>query len=66
MNKLKPCPFCGGDMMLCGSSREKRFIILHKNLRSCYFYQFEIDWQTVNSFEDATKAWNRRKTNEND
>ena len=57
---LKPCPFCGGDMMLCGSSQDKKFIISHKNLRSCYFFDFEIDWQTVNSLADAAKAWNRR------
>lgn len=58
--KLKPCPFCGGEMMVCGSSRLRRFTISHKDLQSCYFHSFEIDWQTVGSLAEATEAWNRR------
>lgn len=59
-NNLKPCPFCGGEMYIVGSSRLRRFTVCHKDLRSCHFYAFEIDWQTVRSFEEAKQAWNRR------
>lgn len=60
MFRLKPCPFCGGEMTVSGSSRLRRFTINHKGLRNCYFYSFEIDWQTVGSLAEAIKAWNRR------
>lgn len=62
--KLKPCPFCGCEMMLYGSSRLRRFTFSHKGLQSCYFHSFEIDWQTVGSLAEATEAWNRRDRNE--
>ena len=58
--KLKPCPFCGGEMTVYGSSRLRRFTISHRNLRNCHFYNFEIDWQTVGSIAEAIEAWNRR------
>ena len=58
--KLKPCPFCGGEMTVCGSSRLKRFTISHRGDRKCLFYAFEIDWQTVSSIAEAIEAWNQR------
>lgn len=61
--KLKPCPFCGGEMNISCSSRIRRFTISHRNLRNCHFYSFEIDWQTVGSLAEAIKAWNRRADN---
>lgn len=56
--KLKPCPFCGGEMCIIGSQR--RFSISHKGLRNCHFYKFEIDPQTVRNFAEAIEAWNMR------
>lgn len=64
MIELKPCPFCGGEMTVSGSSRLRRFRINHKDLRSCYFFSFEIDWQTVGSLAEAIEAWNRRVTDD--
>lgn len=66
MTELKPCPFCGGEMTVSGSSRLKRFVINHKGLRCCYFFRFEIDWQTVGSLKEAAEAWNRRASDEID
>lgn len=57
---LKPCPFCGGEMTVSGSSRLKRFTVSHRGDRECHFYAFEIDWQTVNSIAEAIEAWNKR------
>lgn len=63
--KLKPCPFCGSEMTVCGSSRLKRFTISHRGDRKCHFYAFEIDWQTVDSIAEAIEAWNKRAEPEN-
>jgi len=58
MEQIKPCPFCGGEMCITGSQRQ--FSISHKGLRSCYFYKFEIDPQTVKNSTEAIEAWNKR------
>jgi hypothetical protein len=66
MTKLKPCPFCGGEMVISGSSRLRRFTVSHRNLRECHFYSFEIDWETAGSIAEAIQAWNRRKDKDNE
>lgn len=63
--KLKPCPFCGGEMCIISTlyfvgGSQRRFLISHKGLRNCHFYKFELDPQTVRNSAEAIEAWNRR------
>lgn len=62
MIKLKPCPFCGGEVMLSYSSKGY-FEFRHKMYGVCPFNEFRI-WiepiKDVACFEDAAEAWNRR------
>lgn len=64
--ELKPCPFCGGEVVVSGSSRLRTFIVSHRNPRECHFHHFKIDWKTAGSLAEATKAWNRRKDKDNE
>ena len=65
MTELKPCPWCGGEMTLHGSSRLRRFTINHKAKNpDCPFFAFEIDWKTAGSLAEATEKWNRRVTDD--
>ena len=58
--KLKPCPFCGQEVTLRSTSVTKSFVISHKGLRNCAFYNFEIPWEVGESLINATTLWNRR------
>lgn len=60
MSKLKPCPFCGKEVTVVSSSLRKGFLFLHKGLRNCPFYRFEIAWDTAKTLREATELWNRR------
>ena len=57
---LKPCPFCGKNVVLMSSSEKRMFIFSHANLRSCQFYKFEMSWECAKSLTEAKKLWNRR------
>lgn len=57
---LKPCPFCGNEVTLIGSSRSETFIFSHKGLRNCPFFHFEMSWECARSLKEATELWNRR------
>lgn len=63
MDKLKPCPFCGGEMYVCYTSVTRAFVFMHKdNLAECMFPEFVtyFDDYDINSLSEAAKAWNRR------
>lgn len=64
MSKLKPCPFCGKEVTVVSSSLRQSFLFLHKGLRNCPFYRFEIEWLTTKTLREATELWNRRAEKE--
>ena len=66
MTKLKPCPFCGGEVSMYGTSRIKRFTIIHKDQKRSCFVELEFDWRVCGSIADTTEAWNRRVKDEAD
>ena len=58
---LKPCPFCGREVVLVSDSIKRVFIFSHANLRSCPFYTFEMSWECAQSIKEAKTLWNRRR-----
>ncbi len=60
--KLKPCPFCGGEVWLFYSSKGN-FEFKHKYDSGCAFDSFQI-WikpkKNVSCLADAAEEWNRR------
>ena len=58
MNKLKPCPFCGGLAKITGSQycTDMRWVIC----KDCHASTTVLD-----SEEEAIEAWNRRVTDGN-
>ena len=64
MSKLKPCPFCGKDVTMYSTSRKHAFIIEHKALNNCAFYEFDIPWESAESLAQAKEMWNRRDADE--
>ena len=63
-SKLKPCPFCGKEVTVTSSSLNQKFLFLHKGLRNCPFYRFDIAWDTAKTLREATELWNRRAESE--
>ena len=63
--KLKPCPFCGGDVMIYYSSMTKGFYVTHRNgYESCFLITPALMHGDFKSLQDAHDAWNRRASNE--
>jgi len=63
MNKeLKPCPFCGGDVVLNKFDDPWAvFKCVNKNEIACFV---GVSFNFVTSEEEAIKAWNRRPEGE--
>jgi hypothetical protein len=57
---LKPCPFCGKDVVLVSNSEKRMFIFSHANIRNCPFFKLEMSWECAPSFKEAVTLWNRR------
>lgn len=55
MEELKPCPFCGGEVMVSSSPLTNRFAVLICNPGKSQFYNFEIGWQMVYDLAYATE-----------
>ena len=64
MTKLKPCPFCGKDVTMYSTSRKHAFVVEHKALNDCAFYEFDIPWEFGESIKHAAELWNRRISDE--
>lgn len=67
MEKLKPCPFCGGAVSVCYVSIFKAFVFTHKDeFADCMFPELVayFDDYDISSLEHAAAAWNRRANNE--
>jgi hypothetical protein len=68
MDKLKPCPFCGGEMNMTYSTPDQEFHLWHKmpdpvcSLGEPFIIPTN---RIVSKREDAVKAWNRRVNNGN-
>ena len=61
MEKLKPCPFCGGEVILSYSSKGS-FHFRHRAYDGCMFFEF-MSYITPNgcgSLAEAAEAWNKR------
>lgn len=58
--KLKPCPFCGKAVRMFSSSTLNAFVVDHKTLNHCAFYEFHIPWEIGEHLEHAAELWNRR------
>ena len=66
MEELKPCPFCGGEIEERGGScnYNKGIITLDLKCEKCgTIFKFKSKW-TVNPYEEAIEAWNRRTESE--
>ena len=60
-NKLKPCPFCGGEVSMVYNSQSGVFKFWHKGLNAhkdcCVSEPILVD---ADSLADARQKWNRR------
>ena len=67
MEKLKPCPFCGGeaDSRIVYGRRKAMFYYVRcsKCLAQTFYFPYKNTERTgVNPAEEAIKAWNRRES----
>lgn len=58
--EMRPCPFCGGEMMVSFASRPRRFVFRHKRAGGCVFCAFVVDRVVAGTLAEAIEAWNRR------
>ena len=59
MEKLKPCPFCGGRVSITYNSREKEFAVWHTKAR-CFVEPLWISGDDAKTLNEAYAFWNRR------
>ena len=61
MDKLKPCPFCGGKVSLTYYSADNTYNFWHSGVNSCAAADpIRFDGEYVKSLKEAAEAWNRR------
>ena len=63
VEKLKPCPFCGGDVYPVYSSMTKKYYMYHyeRNENPCCIEKFELSGlRGLKCLKDAYVAWNNR------
>lgn len=59
MDKLKPCPFCGGRAVMIGAPfTHDRFLVACKNRGDACKCEPCTNW--FDTREEAAEAWNRR------
>lgn len=65
-DKLKPCPFCGRDMILCDTEFSDFFAYYHKGKHlSDYLCPFALGGTIhVATKKQAIEIWNRRYDND--
>lgn len=61
-NDMKMCPFCGGKVYPCYSSRTERYYVLHYKTRHlCSIQEIVMrDDVGIKSLADVREEWNRR------
>lgn len=63
MSELKPCPFCGGEIVNtsgCANNRTKIMTLNNKCLKCGTTFSFKAKF-TNNPYGEAIEAWNRRE-----
>ena len=65
--RLKPCPFCGGDVTIYCSSATNGYYFMHNNkqgkAKNCILLTPSTICGKYKSLKDAYEAWNRRGEN---
>lgn len=57
---LKPCPFCGKNVVLISNSQTRKFVFTHASIKDCPFYEIKMSWDYALSLTEAKELWNRR------
>lgn len=62
MNEMEPCPFCGGKVYPCYSSKTELYYVLHYKTRHlCCIQEIVMrDDIGIKSLADVRDEWNRR------
>ena len=60
--KLKPCPFCGGEVELIDERYDSMYGSYHERNITCHTCGVALQEQT-NGLEPLIEAWNRRDGN---
>lgn len=60
MERLKPCPFCGGKVSVTYNSAERAFCFWHETVSCVIEEPFKIDRAFAGNLEEAAEVWNRR------
>ena len=64
MEKLKPCPFCGGRVQVYYSSEQKAHFVVHAEDEQRCWLLMPIMIRGAKSLAEAAEAWNRRAKDE--
>lgn len=59
MEKLKPCPFCGGRVNITYNSGENAFAVWHTK-EPCFIEPLWISGDDAKTLNEAYAFWNRR------
>lgn len=59
MEKLKPCPFCGGRVSITYNSGVNAFAVWHTKA-PCFIEPFWISGDDAKTLNEAYAFWNRR------
>lgn len=59
---LKPCPFCGGEVIMMYNSLGNTYNVYHKDFTDCFLREpIEIEGEKASSLNEAVEIWNRRR-----
>lgn len=60
LDRLKPCPFCGGEVSITYISADNCFCVWHKDDICKFIEPLWIDGEYAKSLKDAQAIWNNR------
>lgn len=63
MEKLKPCPFCGGKVQVYYTSEFRSHFVVHAEDKPCWVLM-PLMIRRAKSLAEAVEAWNRRVKDE--
>lgn len=63
MEKLKPCPFCGGKVRVYYTSELKSHFVVHAEDKLGCWVLMPLIIRGAKSLAEAEEAWNRRPKN---